>query len=423
MMNTQRFTLLVGSCILLGFGCTPSPTQTAESIPTASIVTDSPTAVPTTVDFEVTEFPGGQSHWLTAGPDSNLYLIYGQSDSLFVARSTDGGQTYDEPVLATGDAPVHVPPIERPAISVGQNGRVGVAWLEMPPDFHGAKVWYAASEDGGQTFKPGQLVADEAEGEVAMVQVALDQAGNPILAWLNGSELKFSRSFDQGSSFSEAVSIGDGSCECCQPQLIVIDENIHIAYRSLEPGSDQGDIRDIVMIHSNDGGKTFEQVTRVSDAHWYLPACPIAGPSLTTHERIFYIAWMDGRSEPPGTFSRGDVWLASSQDNGKTFTPNIRINADQTMHHTLPSVAVGPGGRIHIAWEVQISDTREAFLYYTTSDDGGQTFASPQIITDNAEVNRGNPGKPAITVDPTGHITLAWLDRQGVKIATWTDTK
>jgi hypothetical protein len=256
-----------------------------------------------------------------------------------------------------------------------------------------------------------------------MVQVALDHAGNPILAWLNGSELKFSRSFDQGSSFSEAASIGDGSCECCQPQLIAVGENIHIAYRNLEPGSDKGDIRDIVMIHSEDGGQLFRSVTRVSDAHWYLPACPIAGPSLTTHQGSFYIAWMDGRSEPPGTFSRGDIWLASSEDDGKTFTPNIRINADQIMHHTLPAIAVGPGGRIHIAWEAQVSDTREAYLLYTTSDDSGQTFAPSQVIADNAEANRGNPGKPVITVDPAGHVTLAWLDQQGVKIATWTDTQ
>jgi hypothetical protein len=318
---------------------------------------------------------------------------------------------------------VHVLPIERPAISVGQDGRAGVAWLEMPPDFHGAKVWYAASEDGGQTFKPGQLVAEEPEGEVTMVQVALDPDGNPVLAWLNGSELRFARSFDQGASFSEAVSIGDGSCECCQPQLALMGENIHIVYRSLEPGSDQGDIRDIVMVHSPDGGESFQPVTRISDTHWYLPACPIAGPSLTIQDGNFYVAWMDGRAEPPGTFSRGDIWMASSRDAGKSFTPNVRINADPTLHHTLPSVAVGPGGRIHIAWEAQVQDTHEAFLYYTTSDDGGQTFASPQVIADNADATRGSPGKPVIVVDSMGHVALAWLDRRGVQIATWTDTK
>ena len=421
-MKTPRFILLFSLCILIGYGCTPSPTQTTESIPTEGAATESPIAT-TTVDFEVTDFPKAQSHWLTSGSDGNLYLIYGQYNSLFVARSTDGGQTFSEPVLATGDKPVHVLPIERPAIAIGQDGHVGIAWLEMPPDFHGAKIWYAASEDGGATFKPGQLVADEPDGEVAMVQVALDKARNPILAWLNGSKLKFARSFDQGFTFSETASIGDGSCECCQPQSFVTGENIHIAYRSLEPGNDKGDIRDIVMTHSEDGGQTFQPVTRVSDTHWYLPACPIAGPSLAIHEGTFYIAWMDGRSEPPGTFSRGDIWLASSHDGGKTFSRNIRINPDQSTHHTLPSVAIGPGGRIHIAWEAQASDTREAFLYYTTSDDGGQTFALPQTIAANTDETRGSPGKPVLAIDSVGRVALAWLDRQGVHIATWTDMK
>jgi len=420
-MKTPRFILLVGLCILIGYGCTPSSTQTTESIPTEVAATELPIAP--TIDFETIDFPKAQSHWLTVGADGNLYLIYGRDHSLFVARSTDGGQTFSEPVLATGDASVHVLPIERPAISVDQAGRVGIAWLEMSPDFNGATVWYASSEDSGQTFKPGQLVATETQGEVAMVQVALDDAGNPVLAWLNGSELKFARSFDQGSTFSETMNIGDGSCECCQPQSVVTGEYIYIAYRSLEPGGDKGDIRDIVMIHSEDGGQTFQLVTRVSDAHWYLPACPIAGPSLATHEGKFYIAWMDGRAEPPGTFSRGDIWLASSQDGGKTFMPNVRINPEQSMHHTLPSVTVGSGGRIHIAWEAQASDTKEAFLYYTSSDDGGQTFAIPQIIADNGDETRGNPSKAVLVIDSMGHVALAWLDRQGVRIATWADRK
>jgi hypothetical protein len=266
-------------------------------------------------------------------------------------------------------------------------------------------------------------VATELEGEVAMVQVTLDDAGNPLLAWLKGSELRFSRSSDEGANFSEPMSIGDGSCECCQPQSIALGEKVYIAYRSLEPGNDKGDIRDIVMIRSTDKGNTFEPVTRISDEHWYLPACPIAGPSLAFHQGNFYVAWMDGRAEPQGMFSRGDIWLASSHDEGKTFSPNVRINADESMHNTLPSLAVGPGGRIHIAWEAQTQDSGSAYIYYTFSDDNGQTFSQPQAIADNTDSSHGNPGKPVIVADPAGHIALAWLDRLGVHIAGWIDTE
>lgn len=103
--------------------------------------------------------------------------------------------------------------------------------------------------------------------------------------------------------------------------------------------------------------------------------------------------------------------------------PNVRINPEQSMHHTLPSVTIGSAGRIHIAWEAQASDTKEAFLYYTSSDDGGQTFAMPQIIADNSDETRGNPSKAVLVIDSMGHVALAWLDRQGVRIATWADRK
>lgn len=418
-MKIRQFQLMAYLCLFTVFGCTPSPTQTMEIATTTATylpATDAPS-----IDFKINDFPKAQSLAMAGNSSGSLYLVYGQDHSLFVARSTDGGQTFGKAVLASGDTPVHVLPIEHPGIAAGNNGRVSVAWLEMPPDFNGATIWYAASEDNGQTFSPAQLVATEPEGEVAMVQVAMDDKSNPFLTWLNDSELKFARSSDQGATFSEAVSIGDGSCECCQPQLIVRGENIHIAYRSLEPGSDKGDIRDIVMVHSEDGGGTFQAVTRISDAHWYLPACPIAGPSLATRDENFYIAWMDGRFEPAGTFSRGDVWFSTSTDAGKTFSPNIRINADQSMHHTLPSIALGPEGRLHVAWEAQGAGA--AFLYYTTSDDDGQTFTLPQVIADDTDSSRGNPGKAVLVVDPLGHVTLAWIDRLGVRIATWTDTQ
>jgi hypothetical protein len=186
-----------------------------------------------------------------------------------------------------------------------------------------------------------------------MVQVAPESTGKPLLAWLNGSELRFARSLDQGSTFSEPSGIGHGSRECCQPQAIVLDDTIHIAYRSLEPGNEKGDIRDIVMIRSTDGGETFAPVPRVSDENWYLPACPIAGPSMVVQVGKIDVTWMDGRREPAGSFSRGDIWLASSQDGGASFSENTLINADQSIHHTLPSVALGPGGRVHVAWEAQ----------------------------------------------------------------------
>jgi hypothetical protein len=420
--------------LLILSACAPAPTQgvsptdvePATVVPTDATL-DEPaiasTATQSAPAFELVDIPAARSLSITVGSDGMLYLAHGRDRSLFVSRSTDGGRTFSEAVHASRETPVHVLPIERPAIAASGEGRVSVAWLEVPRDFNGATVWHALSVDGGEIFGTAVQVTVEEQGEVTMVVTALDEEGNPFLVWLNGSALRFSRSFDGGETFSEPVTIGDGSCECCQPQIVVRGEDVHIAYRSLEPGNEAGDIRDIVMISSEDAGGSFQPVRRVSDAHWYLPACPIAGPSLAADDGRFLITWMDGRSEPPGTFGRGDVWLATSQDGGATFSANVRINPDEDMHHTLPTVAVGPGGRIHVAWEAHPQGPGQVLLYYSTSDDGGLTFAPPQIIADGSDSSRGNPAKPVLGVDPSGHVTLAWLDRQGARIAFWTDER
>lgn len=410
--------LLLCLFIILSVGCTPEPAEANEVVPTNPPATES-----SSIKFEMTDIPLARSFSMAVNSSGNFYVAYGQDHSLFVSRSADGGRTFSKAVLATGNISVHVLPIERPAIAVDNSDRVGIAWLELAHDYNGGNIWYAVSDDGGQTFKPAVLVAMEAVGEVAMVQVALDEAGNPLLTWLNGSKLKFTRSFDGGSSFSESMRIRGGSCECCQPQMFVTGENVNIAYRGLESGGAQVDIRDIVMIRSEDRGVTFQPITRVSDTHWSLPACPIAGPSLAVHNGNFYIAWMDGRFEPAGMFRRGDIWLASSQDGGQSFSPNIRINPDQEMHHTLPTIAIGPAGRIHVAWEAHPQGPGQILLYYTTSDDGGQTFAHPQVIANNTDLSRGNPGKPVLVADALGRVTLAWLDRSGARVAVWSDTR
>lgn len=419
-MKSQHSIPTMILCVLFLIGC--SPASTAETAPTG-MPPAAASSAPSLLQFETVEIPDALSLSIAGNANGDLYLAYGIDHSLYVSRSMDAGRTFSEAVLATGDSQAHVLPVERPALAVGGANLAGVAWLELAPDFQGANIWYAESEDGGASFKPAILAGTEPAGEVAMVQLAYDGNGNPYLAWLNGSLLKFARSFDGGESFTSNQRIPGGACECCQPQMVILDDGIYIAYRGLESGGTNGDIRDILLVHSKDGGETFEPFTRVSDQHWYLPACPIAGPSMAIREDTFFIAWMDGRFEPADAFRRGDAWFASSADKGVSFSPNVRINPDQEAHHTLPSIAIGPGGRIHAAWESLSQSGGGNNLLYTVSDDGGQTFSQPQVIADNRDDSLGNPGKAVLHVDAMGNVTLAWLDRSGAHVAAWIDTR
>jgi hypothetical protein len=411
------------SCFAFITACTAEPTATqvhlvpTEPASTTTEVSSIPSTQPVAVDkpfSTITDFPAATSVALTLAGDT-LYIVTGQEHSLYVSRSTDGGETFTEPVLATEDASAHVLRVERPAISANEDGKVAVAWLELNFEGGDNEVWYAQSMDGGQTFESPQVVSEDPPGESAMVQVLLDPEGNPILSWLSGNKLRFARSSDGGETFSAAKEIGKGACECCQPAMLQNGNQLLVAYRGMS-ADDRGSFRDAALITSTDGGETFNTVSFATDSHWYINACPISGPWITAEDATVNMTWMDGRADGPDNLMSSDVWFAASNDNGQTFSSNVKVSGDTSVHNFLPVMSVGPGGRIHIVWPAISPDA----IYYAISDDNGQTFSVPQVITDDRE--HGRPAVPSMVMDSQGRIYLAWLDQQGMRLAVWEDT-
>jgi hypothetical protein len=158
----------------------------------------------------------------------------------------------------------------------------------------------------------------------------------------------------------------------------------------------------------------------VADEHWFLNACPISGPALVADNGQLYSAWMDARDDLEGMLASSDIWFARSEDGGATFTPDQQLNRSESDYNTLPVIAVGPGGRIHVSWEAQ-GEGGDAILY-TTSDDGGQTFSPPiPVVSSSDSPERGRVGKPTLAITNLGVVYLGWLDKQGARVATWVD--
>src|SRR5688572_25421695 len=248
-----------------------------------------------------------------------------------------------------------------------------------------------------------------------MVQVLLDSAGNSTLTWLSVNDLRFARSTDLDKSFTSAILIRQGACECCQPDLMLTGDQLLIGYRGL--GNDEnGAFRDAALIRSMDDGETFLPVSFATDSHWYINACPISGPSMAVHDAAIYMTWMDGRAVAPDNLLSSDVWFAQSADDGQTFSANVQVSNGLSTHNFLPRTAVGPGGRIHLVWQAISPDA----IYYAISDDHGHTFSAPLVIADEA-AKRGRPAGPMIAINGQGRVFLAWLDDQGVQLAIWDD--
>ncbi|HCB00855.1 MAG TPA: hypothetical protein DEP19_00590 [Anaerolineae bacterium] len=360
------------------------------------------------------DFPQVQSVSLASTPNGKIYIALGAHHTISIASSTDGGKTFSEPILASSNVNAHVLPVERPVLAVHNENIVATAWLEQSADFTSATIWYTSSNDGGQTFSEPIQVATDSGFEIVMVQVVFNQDGNPLLTWLTDGTLRYTYSDTFGESFAQVQTIEGGACECCQPSLIAMGEQVWMAYRGLELHTDGNNIRDILVAISNDGGKTYQSTTRVSDAHWYLNACPIAGPSFASFEDTLYITWMDGREAEANTKFTGSVWFSSSTDLGKSFSPNVKINPNPEIHQTMPFMAIDTNGDIHLVWETHSSDAQN--IQYAYSNDNGNTFSKAQALVNS---DNGTPRMPVLVTTPNNEFVLAWIDTSGAHVLSW----
>jgi len=84
----------------------------------------------------------------------------------------------------------------------------------------------------------------------------------------------------------------------------------------------------------------------------------------------------------------------------------ISLHGD-TYIESEPSVAVGPGGRVAVAWIAYLTSSQEPRIGYSFSSDDGKSFSPPQLI--NGPLAGAVSGDPAVALDSSGTAYLVWL--------------
>ena len=135
------------------------------------------------------------------------------------------------------------------------------------------------------------------------------------------------------------------------------------------------------------------------------------------HGNVYVLATVDrfSNNDP------ADVMFAKSIDGGETFSPPIRINSDEGTNNTqwFGTMAVAPNGRIDVIW----LDTRDApegtnmsALYYSFSDDLGETWSDNETLSIAFDPNIGYPQQ-----DKMGDYFDMVSDDNGAHLA-WANT-
>jgi hypothetical protein len=118
----------------------------------------------------------------TDGPHrGNLYMVYAATPDghrdVFLTRSTDGGQTWSEPIQLDQDDTENDQFL--PTISINPNGVVDVSWWDRrnDPDNRLLDVYHRYSLDGGETFSEEARVTDVSSDPTH----SLHQGGFPFI--------------------------------------------------------------------------------------------------------------------------------------------------------------------------------------------------------------------------------------------------
>jgi hypothetical protein len=185
---------------------------------------------------------------------------------------------------------------------------------------------------------------------------------------------------------------------CCRPQIYVAPNgDIYLAWRQVF----EGDVRDMVFAHSQDGGKTFSQPVRVAVDNWILHACPDVGPTIAVSKGRLYVAWYSEGQEKPG------IRLAVSENGGTSFAPP-QIASAEILDATHPRLSVSEDGRVLLAFQGRLAHddmkwrSNQAFIV----EINGESFTHPVQVT-NSEHSVHDPDVLAGTA---GRVFLAWTE-------------
>ncbi len=315
-------------------------------------------------------------------------------------------------------------------------------------------AFLTTSSDRARSFTPPRRILGPLN---YMVRLAIDpttgERGRIHLVWLKASSdpplgglptspnpILAAHSDDGGRSFSPPVRVSDPDRARVVAPAVALgpDQAVHVLYYDLEEdaidyqgleGPRWRGTWSLVAASSHDGGRSFDEGV-VVDGDVVPPervllvfTMPPASLAADATGRLF-AAWYDGRN------GDWDVFLRLSPDGGRSWQEPIRLNDDETgngRHQYLPRLSVAPGRRLDAIFYDRRDDPQNLrnHVYFTFSDDGGESFSSNRRLTSQSSDSRVGISYPIPSA--RGLIEfgsrLALFSSDARALAAWTDTR
>lgn len=279
-------------------------------------------------------FRCGSDPVVAFGPDGTAYYILlnfqytgGRRGAIAVARSANGGVTWPVSDIRV----LHqAPGDDKEWGTVDGAGRVHVVWA----DLSAGDIKYSRSSPAFD-FEPARTLAFAGSGNPAPVVVSGEAANDVYVFWRDGALIKFVRSADGGATFTPIAT----------------------------------------------GFSTNPYSTNAEPRFPFMPQVAIDRNPVSPFAGRIYVVW------PDASGGDADAYVASSSNQGVTWTPPLRIddNTRGGRRQIMPTVSVAPNGRIDVAWmdernAVSTSLPDSTYEAYATSSWNGGTKWSANVL-------------------------------------------
>jgi hypothetical protein len=272
-------------------------------------------------------------------------------------------------------------------------GAIAVAWVDQ-----GRKDVFLAKLDSREPVN----VSRSPQTFSWLPRIAIDARGTIFVLWQeivfsggsHGGDILFARSEDAGKTFSHPINLsdsraGDGKGRINRDlwhngslELVVSQNVVYAAWTEYEGA--------LWLRRSLDGGKTFSQKARISEAR------PARAPALALDGNNVFLAWTVGDD------ASADIRVARSTDGGASFAAPMIVERSKG-YSDAPKLAVDRQGTLHLVYgESERGLFAGRHVRYARSTDGARSFERPRNISG------ADAGFPALGIDGKGNVYVLW---------------